>query len=364
MRKASIAAILLTTASGAFALGLSIAGKPAFDPRAMRGTQAGPLTQVLTLGSTHLSQAAKKPTAAELAGLLDKLATFNPEIITHEGLTGEQCEELKRYKARYPGVFDDYCWDTADVEKSTGLTVPAAMAAIDATFADWPRAPNAAQRRKLASLFLAANDRPSALVQWLRLPVAERKAEDGIDQTLLAILEKGAKNVNETILIGVALAVRLGHERVYAVDDHTADSIQALAGAGFQPAIEAHWNSGGPDQISALIRAKAAEEAAQATGNYLAYYRVLNEPGIQRGFIDFDYGRALRIPGSRLYGRQYVAWFEARNMRMVANIRAAFGNHPGARVLNIVGASHKGYYDAYLDMMSDVQIVDAEKVLR
>lgn len=49
---------------------------------------------------------------------------------------------------------------------------------------------------------------------------------------------------------------------------------------------------------------------------------------------------------------------------MVANIRAAFGNAPGARVLNIVGASHKAYYDQYLSLMSDVRLVDAQTVLR
>ena len=49
---------------------------------------------------------------------------------------------------------------------------------------------------------------------------------------------------------------------------------------------------------------------------------------------------------------------------MVGNIRAAFGNRAGARVLNIVGVSHKAYYDAYLDMMSDVKLVDAEQILK
>ena len=60
----------------------------------------------------------------------------------------------------------------------------------------------------------------------------------------------------------------------------------------------------------------------------------------------------------------YFAWWEVRNLRMVANIRTAFGNQPSARVLNIVGISHKAHYDAYLDMMSDVRVVDAETVLK
>ena len=49
---------------------------------------------------------------------------------------------------------------------------------------------------------------------------------------------------------------------------------------------------------------------------------------------------------------------------MVSNIRAAFGARPGARVLNLVGASHKPYYDAYLNLMPDVELVDAEAVLK
>ena len=49
---------------------------------------------------------------------------------------------------------------------------------------------------------------------------------------------------------------------------------------------------------------------------------------------------------------------------MAANIRAAFATKPDARVLVIVGSTHKGYLDAYLDMMQDVRLVDAMQFLR
>lgn len=343
---------------------LAPAGTPAFDPKSLRGTQEGPITQVLTLGSPHLAQLEKKATAAELDSLLDKLEAFRPAIITHEGLSGEQCDQVERYKARYTGIFDDYCWGTAEAQAATGLTGPQALEAIDGTLKDWPAAPSPAQRRKLASLFLAANDRSSALVQWLRLPASERKAGDGIDQPLMDILAATEKRPNETIAIAVALAVRLGLDRVYAVDDHTADSIQTAAGPEFVTAIQALWQSAGTQTVPVIDRYYAAQEETAKTGDYLALYRVMNDPETLRVFIEFDYGRAIKLPGDGLYGRTYVAWFEARNLRMVANIREAFGNAPGARVLNIVGASHKGYYDAYLDQMSDVQIVDAMAVLK
>ncbi|GAB3355760.1 hypothetical protein [Lysobacter tyrosinilyticus] len=38
------------------------------------------------------------------------------------------------------------------------------------------------------------------------------------------------------------------------------------------------------------------------------------------------------------YGQLYVAGGETRNLRLVANIRAAFRERPGARVLSIVGS--------------------------
>jgi hypothetical protein len=90
-----------------------------------------------------------------LTPLLDKLAAFKPDIITHEGISGEQCDVLKRYEARYPGMFENYCWPTEDVEKATGLTVSAAMAEVEKTLVAWPASPTAAQRRRLTSLFLA-----------------------------------------------------------------------------------------------------------------------------------------------------------------------------------------------------------------
>jgi len=49
---------------------------------------------------------------------------------------------------------------------------------------------------------------------------------------------------------------------------------------------------------------------------------------------------------------------------MVSNIRDVLGRHPGTRMLAIVGASHKGYYEAYLNQMHDVVLVDALPLLR
>ena len=340
----------------------AFAATPAFDPRSWRNQHLGPATQVLTIGSTHIGQIKTVVTPEMIAPLLDKLAAFKPTIITHEGISGEQCDVLKRYEARYPGMFAIYCRGNDETAaKATGLTVSAAMAEIEKTLATWPSNPTAAERRRLASLFIAAGDRPSARVQWLQLPDAERKTGDGIDDALMKVVTRAGAKPDETYDIAVVLAARLGLNRVYAVDDHTADSIQGSAGPGLDPFLQKFWGS-----VTTPIGNEADRlEAGLKTGqDMLSFYRFMNSPATQVDFISNDYKRAMNTPSSENYGRIYNAWNETRNLRMISNIRAAFGTKPGARVLNIVGASHKAYYDAYMNMMSDVKIVDAEAILR
>lgn len=68
-------------------------------------------------------------------------------------------------------------------------------------------------------------------------------------------------------------------------------------------------------------------------------------------------------PSQNLAGRKRVMSWEARNLRQIAHIREATEHAPGGPVLVIVGSAHKPWFDAYLDMMVDVQQVDALKVL-
>lgn len=334
---------------------------PAFDPRSWKGAHAGPPTEVLTLASTHLSEMQQRITPAMMEPLLAKLMVFKPQIITHEGISGQQCEQLRQYKATYVDMWSSYCWGTDQAEMATGLTVSAAMAEIERLLSTWPSVPSAAQRRRMAAVFLAAGDRPSAQVQWLQLKAEERMLGDGIDADLFKILNRTSARSNETYDIAVALAARLGLNRVYAVDDHTADSITSLAEEGYAQAIQKHFESARGNKL--LQDFATRQGKVKTPAHMLALYRTLNQGATQIAFIKNDFAAALRQETPQQFGRQYVAWMETRNLRMVANIRAAFGNQPGARVLNIVGASHKAYYDAYLDMMHEVRLVDAERIL-
>lgn len=116
-----------------------------------------------------------------------------------------------------------------------------------------------------------------------------------------------------------------------------------------------------------FVKQRIAEDArleAKLDGDgVMAIYRSYNSPAAMRMAFDSDFGAALADATPQNYGRRYTGWWETRNLRMVANIRAAMAERPGARTLVIVGASHKGYFETYLGMMHDIRLVDAEAVL-
>jgi hypothetical protein len=339
--------------------GSAVAGTP-LDLSTLQKDMPGQRTQILVLGTVHLSGAPKEFKPASLEPVLDRLAAFKPDIITIENISGENCDNTARYPIIYdPESMQRFCRDTAAAKTATGLDVPAAVTEVTRALKTWPSQPTAEQRRHLAALFLAANDDASALVQWLQLPETERHAGNGLDDTLIALLDKQAGANNESSLIAARLAARLGLQRLYAVDDHSGDNIDVGDGKAFAKAIRQAWDSAAESKRP--IRARTDE--LWKGGDMLALYRYINRPEVLRIAIDGDFGAALRDPSPQHFGRLYVAGWETRNLRMVANIHAAFRDTPGARVLSIVGSSHKPWFDNLLGQMQGVEMVDVEGVL-
>src|SRR5690606_4300635 len=145
-----------------------------------------------------------------------------------------------------------------------------------------------AQRRRLAATFLAAGDPTSALVQWLRLEPGERRTGDGLDDALVQALRKREASSNENTVIAAALAVRLGLQRVYPVDDHTGDNLRIDDMDGFATAIRGAWNSAPPE--CAALRARDRE--LRQAPDLLALYRHTNSAAYQRMPMRCDFALA------------------------------------------------------------------------
>lgn len=281
-----IAGLLLGMAGAAMA-------RPPVDLDAIDADMAGPRSQVLVLGSHHLSEHPGGFGPEALEPLLERLEAFAPEVITVESVSGEQCDLVMRFQGVYSDGWERYCFDTAPARAATGLDVPAAGARMLELLRGLPGSPTPAQRRELASVYLAAGEPDSALVQWLQLGEQERRAGDGLDGAL-----------------------------VQALDEY------------------------------------------MQRGDALEAYRQANSPQVLQAMVEGDFGAALADPSPERYGQFYVGGWETRNLRMVANVRDAFRDRPGARVLAIVGATHKPWFDSLLGRMQGVDIVDVQDVLR
>lgn len=342
---------------GWLALAVPAAAQAQVDLTAFDKDMAGPRTQVLVLGSVHLSEIDGGVRPQSLDPLLDRLAAYQPQIITIEAISGEQCD----LAARHPTVYGpDYCPPTDKAQAATGLDVPAAIAEVNRTLAAWPAQPTPAQRRRLAALFLAANERASAYVQWLQLAQAERRAGDGLDAALVALLEQVATRNNENYQVAARLAARLGLQRVYPVDDHTGDNMQVADIKAFGRSIEQAWKAGRGE----LERIEPQEKQLAQGRDLLPLYRFINRPHYLRVLADVNAGAAMRAQSPQHYPQMWVSGWEIRNLRMVANIQQTFRERPGARVLSVVGASHKPWFDSWLGQMQGVEIVDVERVLQ
>lgn len=322
---------------------------------------AGEPSQVLVLGTPHLSQFGDELDPRVLDPLIDRLATWKPQAIAIESLSGTQCDLLERNPARYEQTAKDYCGNRKAARAATGLDVPAATAEADRLLAKWSAAPDPAQRRHLAAVFLAGGEPASALVQWLRLPATERREGDGIDAELVKQLERTSRRMNENYQVAARLAARLGHERVYSVDDHTSDENYPDQ-ADYEAAIQKGWSNPGVQQFRKQVA--PLDKAALTSDGMMNLYRFYNSKATARLNFKADFGAQLLDPSPQHFGRRYVGWWETRNLRMVANIREVAARTPGSRTLAIVGASHKPYYERYLSQMHDLRIASTDPVLR
>lgn len=340
------------------ALAAPFAAHAQVDLTTLDRDMVGEPAQVLVLGSKHLRDMPEGFDPASLDGVLDRLAAFGPDIITIESLPSEECDLVARFVERYG---DDFCPSTEVARVATGLDIPAAAAAVDRMLAAWPERPAPAQRRRLASLFLAANERASAYVQWLQLPGVERHAGDGLDDSLVELLRKIETTNNESYQVAARLAARLGLQRVHPVDNHTGDhlDIDEADIQAFGQALRDAWNSG-----RAELNEREQRERELAKGDdLLPLYRFVNDPEHQRILAEVNVHATMSAVSAEGYPRVWVGGWEVRNLRMVANIRKTFHEDPDARVLVVVGASHKPWFDDWLGQLQGVEIVDALEVL-
>ena len=222
---------------------------------------------------------------------------------------------------------------------------------------------DAAQRRRLVALYLAVGEPASACLQWLRLPPAERVADAALTPELIVQVENHLAKRSEDTLIAIPLAVQLGLERIYPVDDHTGDRATGpLDESAYVLNMKRVWSN--PHAEARRQLDDAARDQAIADGQVLAWYRWLNSPRAAHLTVAGDFAAAAGDASAQRSGRAYLAYWETRNLRMAANIREMLGRTQAKRMLTIVGTAHKAYYERYLGVMSDIEVLEVDALLK
>jgi len=315
-----------------------------------------PPTQIMVLGTVHLSNYRDDLTVDDLEPLLDRLEAYAPDVITIENSSGKTCNRVRTYPREHVRYT---CFDGAPFREESGLSISEASFQAGKALLNWPDAPTTAQRRSLAAAFIASEEPESALVQWLRLDNKERVPGDGLGPKSVELLNTRSQALNESNSIAARLAARLGLERVFYADDRgsylRADGEREAYGARV---LELWPGEGDP----CLIHFNSFK-AKLTGGDLLGAYREFNSKDYQRRQMDCDWKRTMNDAEPEQYGRKYTMGWQARNLRMVSLIMTAALTEPGGRVLSIVGASHKPYFEAYLNQMHDIEIIETDTVL-
>lgn len=337
----------------------------AFNPGDYR-REVDNLTQVMVLGTAHLSNAPDSWDPMVLDLLIDRLASFRPDVIAIENLPGPTISKLWTYRGIYPEAAATFAGWTLQMSVAAGLSLdmdmPQAEAELRRVIGKIGDNPAPAERRRLVALFAAAGDPYSSLVQWWHLPPAERVAGDGVSRRLATMLGEIEHHHDEGVLLAARLAVRRELQRVYLIDSQEDDVLTPEESELFFkkafPGLAERYNADPASKQRGKIEDMITREST------LRAYRNLNDTKIERRLSEIEWLGAIKDKTEEEVGRKRVAAWEARNLRMAANIREASARAPGGRVLVIVGATHKIWLEAYLGMMSDIVVVPTDTILK
>jgi hypothetical protein len=323
-------------------------------------------SQVLVLATPHLRSYGENFNHEVLKGLLDALIKYHPDLIAIESAaplfvrdmfnSGDLnigiLKEIGGFKASEFGkivraALDiDWLGAKTRVEELLGKME---TASLDSELVEL--------RKELVLSLLAMSDMYSALLQWSYLPEDSGSHFVKLDKEILDYFAEHVNSPNENVSIGIALAQKLNHQRIYAVNDHRdkEDFIKVADRLSKEMANNAYLKTQPWKPL--LDEMTTLQNKAYKAGNLLPFYLWMNsEEYMQKDLnsqwqIMFD----AKLPEGMAQTR--VAFWDVRNFGIAANIRRAMAMYPGKKILVIIGATHKIFLDALLAECLDVKVV-------
>lgn len=159
--------------------------------------------------------------------------------------------------------------------------------------------------------------------------------------------------VNERQQIGMRLAARLGHDRLYAADFSSGMDFDAMFAAG-----QAHGQTRLLDRLGELRARIEAEDLRLNRPDVSVTERIAanNDPGFIALHNVYLTLAQLGSPDDPVGAREMTNWW-GRNLQIFAQI--SWIAEPGERVLVIYGSGHKFLFDQFIQDSVEMEWVDA-----
>jgi hypothetical protein len=322
-------------------------------------------SQVLILGTVHLRTYGENFDHAVLNGLLDVLEAYKPDLIGIESLAPIVVRDLVNSGESNSEIINEFGKRTAKFGQITRASLQTSWFEANRKVEELLKALD--QREKDAELyqtrkelmlnFLATNDIYSALLQWSYFPEAQRTHIEGLDDDIRDHFSKHIHSPNENTSIGIALATRLNHQRIYAINDHRDKEDFLKVADKLSSEFETNEYLKNQPWKALYEELTGIQNKAYTAGDLLPLYVFLNSEEYVQRDIESQWQILFKAKLPSGLAQTRIAYWDVRNMGIASNIRRAMALKPGKKMLVIIGASHKGFLDALLTECMDVKVV-------
>ncbi len=322
-------------------------------------------SQVLVLGTVHLRSYGDDFNHDVLDRLLNVLEKYKPDLIGIESLAPIVIRDMVNSGEANAEILKEVGQRTTEFGKKTRASLNVSWFDANAKVGELLESIEVRQksrelnqvRKELVLHFLSANDIYSALLQWSYLPEAMRTNIDGLDADVLDYFSKHIQSPNENVSIGIALATRLNHQRIYAINDHRDKEDFVKIADALSKELENNEYLKSQPWKALYEELTGIQTEAYASGNLLSLYVYLNSEEYVHKDIDSQWQILFKAKLPSGLAQTRTAYWDVRNLGIAANIRRAMALHPGKKMLVVIGASHKGFLDALLAECMDVKVV-------
>ncbi|WP_335920440.1 DUF5694 domain-containing protein [Shewanella algae] len=319
-------------------------------------------TQVMVLGSLHLSNIKQQLDSRSLSSILEPLSRYQPTAIAVEPLRPQDIATMINGSGEYQTVLDHFVGQrflalAIKEQQELRLSAQKALESLEPLLDETSLEP--VQRARLIKLAVAAYHKEIALLHWHYLD--KTAASPTISTELQLYLEQLAASNNEKNTLGNNLAMALKLKRIYPIDDHLDKDLYRPIEARLLESYNQSPHAAALAKSDYINKPQRLKAEALETGNWLPLFSWLNSQEYQRAVIDQEWSLFIDKDLTQDAALSRVALWEIRNLNMSSHIMRVVAANPGGRVLVIVGASHKVFLEQYLANMLGVKLIQPQQ---